>query len=179
MGTFFLYGSMKNARNIMKRWADFYILFLIGIFFLVFAAACQEKESNPSESLNDTIPMGPIAVNLNKHRSHEKDRYLCLNMTLILQEMMWEHEVPAIHPKAREAAMIFLSSLVFDDVKVFTSIKKQNKKLVDILNPYMEGSIKGIKIEHAIVTTDIDRVEEFMIEHTLVEASPGEKGKEK
>jgi hypothetical protein len=100
-------------------------------------------------------------------------------MTMILQEMMLEHEVPAIHPKAREAAMIFFSSLVFDDVKVFTSIKKQNKKLVAVLNPYMEGSIKEIKIEHAIVTTDIDKVEEFMIEHTLVEAPPGEKGEAK
>ena len=166
----------------MKRWADLYILFLIGIFFLSCVAACKEtntKTTAVSENLNNTISMGPIAVNLNKHRLHDKDRYLCLNMTLILQEMMLEHEVPAIHPKAREAAMIFLSSLVFDDVKVFTSIKKQNKKLVAVLNPYMEGSIKEIKIEHAIVTTDIDKVEEFMIEHTIVEALPGEKGEEK
>ncbi len=173
---------MKNARSIMKRWADFYILFLSGVFFLFFAVACQEtntKTTAVSEKLNNTIPMGPIAVNLNKHRSNDKDRYLCLDMTLILQEMMLEHEVPAIHPKAREAAMIFFSSLVFDDVKVFTSIKKQNKKLVAVLNPYMEGSIKEIKIEHAIVTTDIDKVEEFMIEHTIVEAPPGEKGEEK
>ena len=150
MSTFFLYGSLKNARSIMKRRADFYILFLIGIFFLSFAVACKEtniKTTAVSESLKNTIPMGPIAVNLNKHRLNDKDRYLCLDMTLILQEMMLEHEVPAIHPKAREAAMIFFSSLVFDDVKVFTSIKKQNKKLVAVLNPYMEGSIKEIKIE--------------------------------
>lgn len=173
---------MKNARSIMKRWADFYILFLSGIFFLFFTAACQEtntKTTAVSENLNNTISMGPIAVNLNKHRSHDKDRYLCLDMTLILQEMMLEHEVPAIHPKAREAAMIFFSSLVFDDVKVFTSIKKQNKKLVAVLNPYMEDYIKEIKIEHVIVTTDIDKVEEFIIEHTIVEAPPGEKGEEK
>ena len=166
----------------MKRRADFYILFLIGIFFLSFAAACKEaniRTTAVSENLNNTIPMGPIAVNLNKHRSHDKDRYLCLDMTLILKEMMLEHEMSAIHPKAREAAMIFFSSLVFDDVKVFTSIKKQNKKLVAVLNPYMEGSIKEIKIEHAIVTTDIDKVEEFMIEHNIVEAPPGEQGEEK
>ena len=166
----------------MKRKADFYILFLIGIFLLFFAAACKEtniKTTAVSESLSNSIPMGPMAVNLNKHRSHDKDRYLCLDMTLILQEMMSKYEVPAIHPKAREAAMIFLSSLVFDDVKVFTGIKKQNKKLVAVLNPYMEGSIKEIKIEHAIVTTDVDKVEEFMIEHTIVEAPPSEKGEEK
>ena len=166
----------------MKRWAEFYILFLTSIFFLFFVAACQEtntKTTAVSENLSNTMPMGPIAVNLNKNRSHDKDRYLCLDLTLILHEMMLEHEVPAIHPKAREAAMIFFSSLVFDDVKVFTSIKKQNKKLVAVLNPYMEGAIKEIKIEHAIVTTDIDKVEEFMIEHAIVEAPPGEQGEEK
>lgn len=137
------------------------------------------KKTANAERLNDIIPMGPIAVNLDKHRSHDKNRYLCLNMNLMLHEMMPGQEIPRIHPKAREAAVIFFSSLVFDDVKDFTSIKKQNKKLVAVLNPYMEGSIKEIKIEHAIVTTDIDKVEEFMIEHTIVEAPPGEKGEEK
>jgi len=122
-----------------------------------------------SEGFNDTIPMGPVAVNLNKNRSHDKDRYLCLNMNLVLQEMMPEQNVPSIHPKAREAAIIFLSSLVFDDVKDFKKINIQNKKLVAVLNPYMDGSIKEIKIEHVIVTTDPDQVEEFIIEHSIGE----------
>ncbi len=271
----------------MKRLADFYFLFLVGIFFLVFVTACKEKEISPSElavgnwiqsknrahslwvinpkgewafsvkifditgkivksirsakgiwkieedqmivtvmesnveeiweknatiffdiieltetvmqlkeesgpiavwkktntkktanaeRLNYIIPMGPIAVNLDKHRSHDKDRYLCLNMNLVLHEMMPEQEIPRIHPKAREAAVIFFSSLVFDDVKDFTSIKKQNKKLVAVLNPYMEGSIKEIKIEHVIVTADVDQVEEFIIEHSIVAGPPGEDG---
>ncbi len=134
-----------------------------------------------SESLNNTLAMLPVAVNLNKNRSHDKDRYLCLNMSLVLQEMMPEQDMPVIHPKAREAMTIFLSSLVFDDVKDFKSIKKQNKKLVAVLNPYMDGSIKEIKIEHVIITTDIDQVEEFIIEHTIAEETPdkeGEEGKE-
>ena len=271
----------------MKRLADFFILFLIGIFFLVFVTACKEKEISPSERavgnwiqsenrahilwvinpkgewafsvkisdvtgkivksirsakgiwqieedqmivtvmesdveevweknstiffdiieltetvmqlkeesgpiavwkkintkktanaerLNDIIPMGPIAVNLDKHRSHDKDRYLCLNMNLMLHERMPGQEIPRIHPKAREAAVIFFSSLVFDDVKDFTSIKKQNKKLVAVLNPYMEGSIKEIKIEHVIVTADVDKVEEFIIEHSIAAGPPGEDG---
>ncbi len=134
-----------------------------------------------SENLNNAIPMGPVAVNLNKNRSHDKDRYLCLNMNLVLQEMMPEQDIPSIHPKAREAVIIFLSSLVFDDVKDFKKIKIQNKKLVAVLNPYMDGSIKEIKIEHVIVTTDPDQVEEFIIEHSIVEeisAQEVEEGKE-
>jgi len=163
----------------MKRLADFFILFLIGIFCLVSSTACKETNTKTTavfENLNNTIPMGPIAVNLDKHRSHDKDRYLCLNMNLMLHEIMPGQEIPRIHPKAREAAVIFFSSLVFDDVKDFTSIKKQNKKLVAVLNPYMDGSIKEIKIEHVIVTADVDLVEEFIIEHSIVAGSPGEDG---
>ena len=132
------------------------------------------KKTENAERLNDIIPMGPIAVNLDKHRSHDKDRYLCLNMNLMLNEMMQGQEIPRIHPKAREAAVIFFSSLVFDDVKDFTSLEKQNKKLVAVLNPYMEGLIKEIKIEHVIVTADADQVEAFIIEHSIVEGPPGE-----
>ena len=131
-----------------------------------------------SEGLNDSIPMGPVAVNLNKNRSHDKDRYLCLNMNLVLQEMMPDQDIPSIHPKAREAVIIFLSSLVFDDVKDFKKINIQNKKLVAVLNPYMDGSIKEIKIEHVIVTTDPDQVEEFMIEHSIVEETPAQEAEE-
>jgi len=130
------------------------------------------------------IPMGPVAVNLNKNRSNDKDRYLCLDINLVLKELMPDQKIPLIHPKAREAAMIFLSSLVFNDVKDFEDIKNQSKKLVDVLNPYMEGFIKEIAIEHVIVATQMDKVEEFIIEHTLVPEPPppGEEekdGKEK
>ncbi len=144
---------------------------------VVWSKTNTQKASTP-ESLNNFIALGPVAVNLNKNRSHDKNRYLCLNMNLVLQEIMPDQETPVIHPKAREAMIIFLSSLVFDDVKDFKSIKKQNKKIVAVLNPYMDGSIKEIKIEHVIVSTDIDQVEEFMIEHTLVDETPAQEGEE-
>ena len=134
-----------------------------------------EKEAT-AVTLESKIPLGPLAVNINKNRSNDKDRYLCLNMNLILQEMMPDKQLPAIHPRAKEAAIIFLSSLVFDNVKDFKSIKKQNKKLVAILNPYMDNSVKEIKIEHVIVTVDSDQVEEFIIEHTISDTLPAEEG---
>jgi flagellar basal body-associated protein FliL len=142
----------------------------------------KAKSAKPTEEeLALVVPMGPVAVNLNKNRSNDKDRYLCLNMSLVLKELMPGQEVPPIHPRAREAALIFLSSLVFDDVKDFDGIKQQNKRLVDVLNPYMEGFVKEIKIDHVIVATDADKVEEFIIEHTMVQApepAEGEEGKE-
>jgi hypothetical protein len=120
------------------------------------------------------IPMKPLAVNLNKNRSSTQDRYLCLNMHLVLKELMPDQQIPALHPKAREAAVLFLSSLVYEDVKDFDQVKIQKSKLVDVLNPYMEGFIKDIKIEHVIISTTMEKVEEFIIEHTMGPKKEGE-----
>ncbi len=130
------------------------------------------------EQLNPVISMGPVAVNINKNRSNDKDRYLCLNMNLVIKELMPDEDIPPIHPRAREAAMIFLSSLVFNDVKDFESLKEQAKKLQKVVNPYMEGVIKEIIIEHVIVATEIEKVEEFLIEHTLSEELAPQEGEE-
>ena len=133
------------------------------------------KKTNPKtaagsvQKLEQRIPMGPVVVNLNKNRSNDKDRYLCLNLSLGLKELMPDQKIPSIHPKAREAVLIFLSSLDFNDVKDFDRIKQQGRKLVDVLNPYMEGFIQEVIIEHVIVATDADKVDEFIIEHTRIE----------
>ena len=113
------------------------------------------------------VEMAPYAVNLNKNSSNAQDRYLCMNMQLVLKELMPDQEVPKFHPRARDAAIFFLSSLVYGDVENFDRIKEQKDKLVDVLNPYMEGFIKDIKIEHVIIATSVIKVEEFMIEHTI------------
>ena len=126
------------------------------------------------------IPMKPLAVNLNKNRSNTQDRYLCLNMNLVLKELMPDQQIPTLHPKAREAAVIFLSSLVYEDAKDFDQVKLQKSKLVDVLNPYMEGFIKDIEIEHVIISTTMEKVEEFIIEHTMGPKKEGEEeGSEK
>lgn len=131
------------------------------------------KKNQPQRSGKDdaetavTISMKPITVNLNKDRSSDPNRYLCLKMKMILKELMPDQAIPAMHPKAREAAIIFLSSLVYEDVKDFDQVKIQRVRLVDVLNPYMEGFIKDIEIEHVIIATTIEKVEEFIIEHTI------------
>lgn len=114
-----------------------------------------------------TIPMAPYAVNLNKNSSNVPDRYLCLDMSLKLKELMPDQKIPKFHPRAREAAVIFLSALVYEDVENFDRMKEQQAKLVDVLNPYMEGFIKEVDINQVIVASSIGKVEEFIIEHTL------------
>ena len=135
-----------------------------------------------------TIPMAPYAVNLNKHSSNEEDRYLCVNMSLKLKELMPGQEIPKFHPRARDAAIMFLSSLVYDDVQNFDLINAQKEKLIAVLNPYMEGFIKDIDIDQVIVANSARKVEEFMIEHTMGkddkkakadDGSGAQKGKEK
>jgi flagellar basal body-associated protein FliL len=143
---------------------------------IVWKQTNTQKAAAADEPTAQMIDMGPIAVNLNKNRSNDKDRYLCLNLNLILNELMPDQEIPPIHPKALEAANIFLSSLVFNDVKDFDSIKMQGRKLVDVLNPYLDGFIKEVEIEHVIVAADIDQVEEFIIEHTISEELVLEEG---
>lgn len=126
----------------------------------------SEKGAEETE-IAMTIPMAPYAVNLNKHSSNEADRYLCLSMSLKLKELMPGQEIPKFHPRARDAAILFLSTLVYDDVQNFDRVNEQKEKLVALLNPYMEGFIKDIEIEQVIVAESVGKVEEFMIEHTM------------
>ncbi|CCK79404.1 flagellar basal body-associated FliL family protein [Desulfobacula toluolica] len=147
----------------------------------VWGPTTSRKSGASEDDLTSVIPMGVVAVNLNKNRSNDKDRYLCLNLNLILKELMPGQKMPPIHPKAREAAIIFFSSLVFNDVKDFDRIKQQIVKLMDVLNPYLDGFVKEISIEHVLVATEIDKVEEFIIEHDLTNepvSEAGEEGKE-
>lgn len=124
-----------------------------------------QKGKEGSGALNPIVSMAPYAVNLDKHSSNVQDRYLCLSMHLELMELMPEQPVPQFHPRARDAAIIYLSSLTYDDVSDFDRIKIQKEKVKDVLNPYMEGLIKEVVIDHVVVAVSAAKVEEFMIEH--------------
>ncbi len=139
----------------------------------------QQTASQIEEQRNPVVHLDPIVVNLNKNRSNDKDRYLCLNLNMVLKELMPEQRIPLVHPRAKEAALIFLSSLEFNDVKDFDSIKDQAAALRQVLNPHMEGVIKEIVVEHVIVASEMDKVEEFLIEHTLIPEADTEAGEAK
>lgn len=148
----------------------------------------RQKKEGPS-ALNPVVTMAPYAVNLNKYSSNAQDRYLCLNMYLELMELMPDQSVPQFHPRARDAAIMYLSSLTYDDVSDFDRVKVQKEKVKNVLNPYMEGLIKEVIIDHVVINVSIAKVEEFLIEHTAVptqeetadgeEEEAGEEGAEK
>ncbi len=140
---------------------------------MVFSGAGMEKEAGLALS----VPMAPVVVNISKAKSNDKDRYLCLKMSLILKELMPGQKSPVVHPKVHDAIIIFLSSLVYDDVKDFHGIEVQSQRLVNILNPHMEGTIKKIAVENVILTAEIDKVDEFMIAQALPTGPAPEKGK--
>lgn len=47
-----------------------------------------------------------------------------------------------------------------------------------VINPYLEGMVEEIEIEHVIVADNVDKVEEFIIEHSMTEAPVPEEGEE-
>ncbi|GEM_PF-4769958 len=124
------------------------------------------KNQAGGNSVN-SIRMAPFTVNLNKVRSRDKDRYLCLNLKIILKEFMPGAQLPKVHPKAREAVLIYLSSLVYKDIKDLSKVKELQNNLRIVLNPYMGDMVEKVEIDHVIVSSTIDRVEEFLIEHSL------------
>ena len=140
----------------------------------------RRKGKDDSNALNSIVTMAPYAVNLDRHSSNAQDRYLCLSIHLTLMELMPEQTVPQFHPRARDAAIMYLSSLTYDDVSDFDRIKAQKEKLKDALNPYMEGLIKDVVIDHVIVAVSTAKVEEFIIEHTAAstqdEPADGQEG---
>lgn len=135
------------------------------------------KKSQAGEAgMTQVLPMKPLVVNLNKISSNAPDHYLCLNMKLVLKELMPDQKIPVIHPQIQEAAIVFLSSLIHSDVRDFDQVKVQQEKLADVLNPYMDGLIKEVEIDEVILATTIEKVEEFIIEHTLGKEKKPEQG---
>ena len=117
------------------------------------------------ENLPRMIKMAPLVVNLNKIRSHDKDRYLCLDLELILKSSLPGMAVPVLHPRAREAALLFLSSLIYKDVSTLDGVKQVTKNLEVMLNPYLDNQLDNIKINHVVISSSTDKVQEFLIEH--------------
>nr|WP_319393071.1 flagellar basal body-associated FliL family protein [uncultured Desulfobacter sp.] len=140
-----------------------------------------KKVKEGQATVNPIVGMAPYAVNMDKHSSNTQDRYLCLSIHLELKELMPEQPVPKFHPRARDAAIMYLSSLTYDNVSDFDRIKVQKEKIKDVLNPYMEGLIEDVVIDHVVIAVSADKVEEFIIEHTAAPTpdapAEGEEGK--
>jgi len=122
--------------------------------------------------------MKPLVVNLNKISSNDKDRYLCLALDLQLEEMKSNAAVPKLPPRAWDAAIIFLSSLLYNDVKTFDAMTVVTGKLTKILNPYFDGMLMEVTATHVMISSSMEKVEEFIIEHSpppVLDTPEGEK----
>ncbi|MCK5098675.1 MAG: flagellar basal body-associated protein FliL, partial [Desulfobacteraceae bacterium] len=88
-----------------------------------------------------------------------------------------------IHPKAREAVIVYLSSLIHKDIKDLGKVEAIQGILKTILNPYVGNMVEEVDIDHVVVSTTIDRVQEFLIEHSIKarmsKKQDGEDNKEK
>jgi flagellar basal body-associated protein FliL len=118
-----------------------------------------------AQAVSPVIPLEPMVVNLNKIRSADKDRYLCMDLELHLHDLMPDEKLPRVHPRAREAMILYLSSLLYADVKTFDEVKVVVKKLEAILNPHLGGLLREIKINHVVIASSMEKAEEFLIGH--------------
>ena len=149
---------------------------------ITWTKARVEKDKKKEEgvaSINPIIPMKPIVVNLTKLSSKDNDRYLCMALELHLEEMEATAIIPKLHPRAWDSTILFLSSLLYNDVKTFDEMKLVTNRLTRILNPYFGGLITEVASTHIMVSSSIDKVDEFIIEHSpppVLETPPdGEK----
>ncbi len=126
-----------------------------------------EKETPDQKALEEVSPvlsMAPIAVNLNKISSNTKDSYLCVKIDIVLKELMPGVPPPVMHPRIREASVIFFSSLIHDQVRTFDEVNVQKKALLKVLNPYLHGAIKEIDLKKVMVTSSYEKVDEFLMD---------------
>lgn len=126
----------------------------------------QAKPGEEQANFSRVIRMAPLVVNLNKHRSHDKDRYLCLDLSVNLKALKPGQEPPVIHPRARDAMNLFLSSLIYKDVKTLEAVTLVTKDLEGLLNPYLDNMVEEIKVNHVVISSGMGKVEEFLMEHT-------------
>jgi len=129
-------------------------------------AGSPGKTKEPSE-VSRVIKVAPLVVNLNKHRSHDRDRYLCLDIELNLKPWVpgASRSVPVFHPRAREATILFLSSLVYGEVSTLDAVKEVSQNLEVMLAPYLDNQLESIKINHVVITSKMDKVDQFLLEH--------------
>lgn len=124
----------------------------------------RERDVNMEGSL--AIDMGSIIVNLSRTKIRQKRRYLCLDMDIVIEVPVVEGapaiEPPPLHPRLREAAIFYLSSLTYKDIKSIDRVQEHIALLKDILNPYVKGKIQELYIKNVVVTSQKKNVEDFI-----------------
>lgn len=128
-----------------------------------------KSKDNKDDSGYATIHLKPIIVNLHKERPQYKDKYFSIKPELVLEDLKSDYQ---LHPKVRETIIFYLSSLSYSDVNSYDKLKKVNKHLQQIIDPYIDGKLVEIIAEDVLITSSKKAIDDFI-------AKSSEKDKEK
>lgn len=146
-----------------------------------------KKASVEEEALGVVkVTTGPIIVNLKKDRAHGKFRFFCIDLELnigdvedceyVAIEKKPESEEVAyhLHPKIKEVAIMFFSSLTYKETKTLDKVKDVVKQFQKVINPYLNGSVESIEVVKVVVTTNSESVRDFENIYLQTESEDGE-----
>lgn len=134
------------------------------------------------------LPVKPFVVNLSKEKPVSKERYLCIELKLILKpseekviapgEEKVVAPLPKLHPKVKEAMIFHLSSLTYSEINTMDKLGAVRNMLLQIINPYAKNQIESISIQNITVTSQWKSVEAFFSHYEEVQAkTTGENAK--
>lgn len=138
----------------------------------------ENKDKTEEGTINTSL--GAIVVNLNRTKVQHKRRFLCLDVDIVTERPHQGDKEPSpelkLHPRIREAAIFYLSSKTYQDLRTVEKVETIMGELTDVLNPYLKNTIKGFEINQLMVTADKKTVEDF--ENDLLKKKQEEGGKE-
>ena len=114
-----------------------------------------------------TTKLGPLIVNLSRIKVQHKRRFLCLDVDLVIESSYVQADAGSpppeikLHPRVREAAIYYLSSKTYQDIRTVDKAQAISNELKDVLNPYVQNRIKELLIKQIVVTSERKVVEDY------------------
>jgi flagellar basal body-associated protein FliL len=126
----------------------------------------KKNQDDDMEEGTTILSLGPLIVNLSKEGSRSRDRFLCVDMELVLasSEFSSPEALRKVHPRIREVILFHLSSQHYRDVKTFDKLKVVKDELFEILTPYFKEELKELNINRVMITASKEKVEWFLSE---------------
>ncbi|GAB6094909.1 hypothetical protein JCM14469_11610 [Desulfatiferula olefinivorans] len=116
---------------------------------------------------------GPLVVNLEMDRVHGNFRFLCLDLSISVENPDGLPYLAAetdpktgavtyhLHPVVKDTAILFFSSQTYSDTKTLEKVKELIGEFQAVLSPYFEGRLTEVKVNKVVVTVNRDSVTEF------------------
>ncbi|MBA4368931.1 MAG: hypothetical protein C0403_14985 [Desulfobacterium sp.] len=155
-----------------------------------------KQQAEGKERPAKILSIKPFVVNLSKEKPVSKDRYLCIELKLVLKpseekviapseekvdapsEKKVDAPLPNLHPKVKEAMIFHLSSLTYSEINTMDKLSAVRNMLLQIINPYAKGQIESISIQNITVTSQWKSVEAFFSHYEEIPAeTKGENAK--